>query len=166
MNDQTPLRTTETGGISADFNWVEKPLRQALADRPVHQSAVSLASMAIARWRDRQLQMQGNARKFVRLRKLLAGVTLLAGAIIMMIVWWATESIESLLQSASATTGASTSTAAAAVQQSASTTGTLTVLAAWTPTAVAALLLAGLLLVLLRLFSAETFNPARPAAWF
>ncbi len=168
MNDQTPFRKPETSGISADFNWVEQPLRQALAARPGHQPAANLATMAMARWRNRQLRMQANALKLVRLRKLLGGVTFLAVVIIVMIVWRAASSIESLLQSASVSTtsGTSASTAAAAVQQSASTTGTLTMLAAWTPTVAAVLMLVGLLLVLRRLFSADTFNPARPAAWF
>lgn len=168
MNDQTPFGKPENSGSSEDFAWVEQPLRRALEARPGHQLAKNLAAMAIARWRDRQQRMHANAMKLVRLRKLLGGVTFVAVAVIAMIVWRAAASIESLLQSASVgtTSGTSASTAAAAVQQSSSTTGTLTMLAAWTPTVAGVLMLAGLLLVLRRLFSPDAFNPARAAAWF
>lgn len=168
MKDQTPIRKKETGLISMDYNWVEKPLRQALADRPAHQPAVSIATLAMAQWRNRHLRMQANALKLVRLRILLGGVTFLAAGMIAAIVWRAVASIESVLQSASVSTtsGTTASTTLTAVQQGSGTTSTLTLLAAWTPTVAALLMLAGLLLVLHRLFSPDSFNPARPAAWF
>ena len=168
MKDPNPIRKTEAAEMSEEFNWVEEPLRQALAARPAHQSAVSLTSLAIARWRNGRLRLHADAVRLIRLRKLLGCITFLAAAMVGIIVWRTVASVAHLLQSASlrATSGTAASTAAATVQTSSGTAGTLAVLAAWTPTVAALLVLAGVLLVLRRLFSAETFNMARPAAWF